>query len=154
MKWTREGMKDWKGGERTERWGWFVSWWSSSSSRLLLTSTQEKRDNRWNVDAQIDSPHNLLLSALVQRIVLHSSTHCFFKNTACHFSCWDAICSHILTTTLSHYFRKLVFERICPAVWSRSEGSLYTRGYFWSCQGCGKIGELPSKYWKKKRTEM
>lgn len=52
----------------------------AASSRLLLPSNQEKRDEGCNMAARIDSRHNLFLSALAWRIVLHRITRCFSNN--------------------------------------------------------------------------
>lgn len=77
----------------------------ADSSRLLLPSNREKRDEGCNVAARIDSRHNLFLSALAQRIVfLHRSTRWLFKEGLPATFHAIMLRSHILTATLSHYF--------------------------------------------------
>ena len=68
------GMEDWRTGEvtrgpRDKNQADFYLGRApgAGSSRLLLPSNQEKKDEGHNVAARIDSRHNLFLSALVQR---------------------------------------------------------------------------------------
>lgn len=75
----------------------------AGSSRLLLPSNQEKRDEVCYVAAQIDSRHNLFLSALVQRIVLHRGTRRFSKRLPATFHA-IILGIRILTAPPSHYF--------------------------------------------------
>lgn len=76
----------------------------AGSSRLVLPSNQEKRDEGCNVAVRIDSRHNLFLSALAQGRVLHRGIRRFSKRQPDTF---HAImpCNHILTAELSHYFQ-------------------------------------------------
>lgn len=76
----------------------------AGSSRILLPSNQEKRDEGCNVAAGMDSRHNLFLSALAQRIVLHRSSRCFSKRLPATFHA-ITLGNHIFKTMLSHYFR-------------------------------------------------
>ncbi len=130
--WKRERREEWRTGkvmsglEDKNQADFYLGW---APGRLLLPSNQEGRDEGCKVAAQIDSRHNLLLSALAQPILFPQRHLLLVKNTACHFWCHYSMQPHFCSHNVSLFFKL----KCCLAVWSHSGPLQLVAGMWKSC---------------------